>query len=406
MHLSRHITWLLVLIAINSLGVTASHASQGQGSVAQPVTIPFELYDNLIFVRVRVNGSEPQGFLLDSGASTSFLNQVLADSLGLGPKHKRQTNVGAGESSTSLGFAKGVTLALAGVELPPQTVAVVPLAAIEARIGHKIAGIVGADLFKRYIITIDYAARQVLLSDPNSPHDAGSGDMFPLRLSGNRPFFQATFTPVNGPPIQGELVIDTGDTSTVTFHTPFVEKYNLRSGQTLVAHRSTGISGDSQNWRGRLKQMQLGKYVIDRPIATFSEAQNGSEADASYSGVLGGEILSRFRVTMDYAHRRMFLEPNMHLTDPYEDDMSGATLLASGPDLRTIMVSSVADGSAASEAGIKPDDMLETIDGTPTSDMSLQQIRQMFMRDGAAYSLQIRRAGELVPLTLQLRRRI
>jgi hypothetical protein len=152
--------------------------------------------------------------------------------------------------------------------------------------------------------------------------------------------------------------------------------------------------------------MQLGKYVLDRPIATFSEAQKGSEADASYSGVLGGEILSRFRVTMDYPHHRMYLEPNSHLTDPYEDDMSGATLLASGPDLRSIIVLSVIDGSAASEAGIKPNDVLETIDGKMATDMTLQQIKQMFMRDGAAYTMQIRRAGELIPLTLQLRRLI
>jgi len=315
-------------------------------------------------------------------------------------------NVGAGESSASLGFAHGVTLNLPGVDLPAQTVAVVSLASIEGRIGHKIAGIVGADLFKRYVVTIDYAARQLVLSDPNSLQDGEGGDMFVLRLSGNRPFFQAMLTPVSGPPIQGEFVVDTGDTSTVTFHTPFVEKYSLRSGQTLVPHQTTGISGDSRNWRGRLKQMQLGKYVLDRPIATFSEAQKGSEADASYSGVLGGEILSRFRVTMDYPHHRMYLEPNSHLTDPYEDDMSGATLLASGPDLRSIIVLSVIDGSAASEAGIKPNDVLETIDGKMATDMTLQQIKQMFMRDGAAYTMQIRRAGELIPLKLQLRRLI
>jgi predicted aspartyl protease len=315
-------------------------------------------------------------------------------------------NVGAGESSASLGFAKGVTLALPGVELPPQTVAVVSFANIEANIGRKIAGIVGAELFKRYVVTIDYAARQLVLSDPNSRHDAGNTDRFALRLSGNRSFVQTTFTPVNGPSIQAEFVVDTGDTSTVTFHTAFVERYGLRSGQTLVPHQSTGVSGKSQNWRGRLKQIQLGRYVIDRPTATFSEAQKGSEADASYDGVLGGEILSRFRVTLDYSHRRMYLEPNSHLTDPYEDDMSGATLQATGPDLHSIVVLSVMEGSAASEAGIEQNDILETIDGKTATDMTLQQIKQMFMRDGTAYSLQIRRAGELVHLTLHLRRRI
>jgi hypothetical protein len=402
--MSRRIAWLLVLTVLAWSLVT--DAQVVSGAVAQPLTIPFEPYDNLIFVGVQVNGSTPQSFLLDSGASTSFLNQSLADSLGLGPRHKRQMNVGAGESSASLGFAHDVTLKLPGVGLPPQTVAVVSLASIEARIGRKIAGIVGADLFKRYVVTIDYAAHQLVLSDPNSFHDGESGEMLTIRLSGNRPFVQASLTPVSGPPISGEFVVDTGDTSTVTFHTPFVEKYGLRSGQTLVPHPTTGISGDSQNWRGRLQQLQLGKYVLDHPIATFSAARKGSEADASYSGVLGGEILCRFRVTIDYPHRRMYLEPDSHLTDPYEDDMSGATLLASGPDLRSIVVLSVADGSAASNAGVKPNDILESIDGKMAADVTLQQVKQMFMRDGATYSLRIRREGEPVQLTLQLRRRI
>jgi hypothetical protein len=106
------IAWLLVLVILASSLVT--DAQVVSGAVAQPVTIPFEPYDNLIFVDVRVNGSAPQIFLLDSGASTSFLNQTLADSLGVGPKHKHQMNVGAGESSASLGFAHDVTLSLPG----------------------------------------------------------------------------------------------------------------------------------------------------------------------------------------------------------------------------------------------------------------------------------------------------
>jgi predicted aspartyl protease len=402
--MSLRFACFLVLVTLASSSVT--DAQIATGTPAHAVTIPFEHYDNLIFVDVQVNGSAPQRFLLDSGASTSFLSETLADSFGLGPKHKHQMNVGAGESSASLGFAHDVTLNLSGIGLPAQTVAVVSFGNIEARIGHKIAGIVGADLFKRYIVTIDYAASQLVVSDPDSLHDGESGEVFTLRLSGNRPFLQATIIPVSGPAIQAEFVVDTGDTSTVTFHTPFVEKYALRSGQILVPHQTTGISGDSQNWRGRIKQLQLGKCVLDHPIATFSGAQKGSEADASYSGVLGGEVLGRFRVTMDYPHHRMYLEPNSHLADPYEDDMSGATLLASGPDLQSIVVLSVMDGSAASEAGIKPNDILETIDGKMATDMTLQQIKQMFMRDGAAYSVQIRRAGELVHLTLQLRRRI
>jgi hypothetical protein len=64
------IAWLMVLVTLTASSVTYSQAASG--AAAQPLTIPFEPYNHLIFIDVRVNGSAPQGFLLDSGASTSF----------------------------------------------------------------------------------------------------------------------------------------------------------------------------------------------------------------------------------------------------------------------------------------------------------------------------------------------
>ena len=330
------VLWVSLAAVPQTAGSNPQSVSR-EPTAAQALTVPFELYDNFIFLQVRVNDSEPRSFLLDTGASTSLLNETLADSLGLAPKRQHETNIGAGESSTKLGFAKSIVLSLAGVDLPAQSVAVVPLAKIESRIGHGIDGIVGADLFKRYVVTIDYAAKRLTLDDSNTFAYHGKGEVITIRLSGNRPFFKADVTPISATPIEAEFVIDTGDNSTVTFHTPFVKKHNLRAtSQTLIPHVSQGLSGESRSWRGRVSRLQLGKLAIDKPIATFSEATKGSEADRSYDGALGAEILRRFTVTLDYFRRQMFLEANSALTDPYDTDRSGATLAAGGPDFRTI----------------------------------------------------------------------
>ena len=76
---------------------------------------PIEVYDNLIFLQVRVNGFGPRSFILDSGASTCLLNESFADSIGLDPRHEHQKSIGAGESSNKLGFVKDVALRLADV---------------------------------------------------------------------------------------------------------------------------------------------------------------------------------------------------------------------------------------------------------------------------------------------------
>lgn len=386
---------------------TRSAAAVPQGSPTHGLTIPFELYDNFIFLPVRINGTGPRSFMLDTGASTSFLSEVSADSLGLTQKHEHEKNIGTGEASTRLGFAKGVTLSLTGVELPAQTVAVVPFDEIEFATGHTVDGLVGADLFKRYVVTIDYAARTITLDDPKNFAYRGKGDVIPFRLSGNRPFFKAAVTPLGAPRIETEFVLDTGHSGTVTLHTPFVEKHNLLAAkEKLVLRVTRGLSGESRSWRGRLSSLQLGRFAIDLPVATFSEATKGSEADRSYDGALGGEILRRFTVTLDYSRHQMILEPNAAFADPYEEDMSGIQLWAQGKDFKTVSVRSVRDGSPASEAGIKENDVIETVDDKAAGDLSLEKLDRMFKQDGSQYSLGIRRGGNLVAVTIKLRRAI
>jgi hypothetical protein len=186
----RQIRLLLLLTSACSIGTIGSMAMAEPTCSSHPIVVPIELHDNLIFVPVQVNGSGPHSFLLDTGASESFLNTPLASSLGFGSK-QHKTTIGAGESSTNIGSAKGVTLSLADIDLPLERVAVIPLAGIEAKVDFKIEGVVGAELFSRYVVTIDYGAKQTSLCEPGNFDDGNRGDALTLRLSGNRPFVHA-----------------------------------------------------------------------------------------------------------------------------------------------------------------------------------------------------------------------
>src|ERR671912_1375720 len=69
---------LLCLIFCPPAFCTDARFSSGKSALA----IPFELDDNLIHVRVRVNGSRPLSFILDTGAY-SFIHTRQARSIGL-----------------------------------------------------------------------------------------------------------------------------------------------------------------------------------------------------------------------------------------------------------------------------------------------------------------------------------
>jgi hypothetical protein len=369
--------------------------------------IAAEIYDNLVFIQIRVNGAAPHPFILDTGANTSFVNESLARSLDLGAKKSVDLKIGTGESSAKVSFEKHVTLSLGSIVLPPGTVAITSLTALESRLGREIGGIIGADIFKRYVVTIDYAAGSVSLDEPKGFSYRGSGVTLPLRIKGDRPFLSARVTPVGAAPVTAFLVIDSGDTSALEFHTPYVAKHNLRAAnQPLLPHLSKGLAGDSRNWRGRAAGLDLGSITIDRPLATFAEATKGSEAESDYDGQIGGEILRRFTVVLDYSSGQMILQPNARFGEPFESDMSGLTLNRAAPEFQDVTIEFVDAGSIAERGGVRAGDVIETIDSSSAASLSLDAIRRMFRQDRASHVLRIRRGAESIDIKLQLSRRI
>jgi hypothetical protein len=386
------------------VGESARHS--GDSTPSSHDVFPVEIYDNLVFLKVRINGSAPHSFLLDTGANTSFMNESVARSLSLGPKRTFEAKVGTGEASTRLAVARHVQLSFGDVVLPAATVLVAELAGLESRIGHEIGGIVGADVFKRYVVTIDYSARTIALGDPRTFLYQGPGEVLPIRIVGDRPFLKARVTPIGANALETELVIDTGDTSALGFHTPFVIRHNLRASTPTLPHLSKGLSGDSRNWRGRVRSLQIGPITIDRPLVTFSDATRGSEADSNYDGLVGGEILRRFRVIFNYPGKSMMIEPNSSFFEPYDVDMSGLILSGGGADFRSVMVDGIDAGSAAAEAGIKVGDVIEMIDSQDTATMSLEEVRRLLKQDGAELVLGVRRGIDVTHLTMLLHRLI
>src|SRR5918994_7255928 len=71
-------TMLLSVISCSTALCADARFSSGKSALA----IPFELDDNLIYVRVSVNGSRPLSFILDTGAH-SIIHARQARSLGL-----------------------------------------------------------------------------------------------------------------------------------------------------------------------------------------------------------------------------------------------------------------------------------------------------------------------------------
>ncbi len=80
------LTLLNVEIPAQPSVVTGKAVFAGDAKVS---TFPFEWHQGMIFLPVRVNGSKPLSFVLDSGSTRILIDRTLATGLGLGSQRNR-----------------------------------------------------------------------------------------------------------------------------------------------------------------------------------------------------------------------------------------------------------------------------------------------------------------------------
>lgn len=368
--------------------------------------IPFELSSNVIFLQARVNGSEPLWFILDTGASVTVLDSSRAKMLGIKVSGGGDVE-GAGESAAAAGMARDVSFSLPGLDFQAREIAVLPLSNLNHYVGRVVDGILGHNFFSRFVVEIDYAARTINVYDPKSFQYSGTGDSIPLVLKDNAPSVRSPLALPGRAPIEGNFRIDTGGSHALLLSTPFVKAQKvLESIPKTIAAPAAGVGGETSVRLGRVQSLQLGRFTLEKPVTTFAQSAKGALANPDLTGNIGGGIMRRFKVIFDYRDRRMILEPNSRLTEPFESDMSGTVLTAEGPRLDSFKIFYVTENSPAAEAGLRVGDVITAIDGKPSPTLTLDAVREMFKQDGREYLLSIKRGEQVSQVKLQLRRLI
>jgi len=380
----------------------------------QRARVPLALHRNLLVVSALINGYGPFNFLLDTGVNTSIITSPrLADSLHL--RHGQKYRVtGAGGLDTGLQAyqADSVNVALPGVVARNMTWLVLSddILNLSGYIGVPIHGLLGSELFRSFVVTFQLEQGEMLLNDPatyRAPRGKQWSDV-PLSLENNKAYFTAAVQLTDSLKLPLKLVLDTGAS-----HALSVE---LNSDPRLVAPArrlptdlGRGLTGIVQGFLGRVVTLQLGRYTLRSVLTSFPNAADvHSRAEVPRNGNIGYELLKRFSLVVDYPHHRMLLRPNTKFRDPFEHDMCGIELLATGADYRRYLVLRVMPNSPAAAAGLMVNDELVSINFLPASAFTLTQLdRMLHSEDGRSLLLVMRRTdGNLYTAAVRLKRQI
>lgn len=398
----------LFALATTLSGVRAPARSSQAASAGQPAAqritrIPFELNGNSIFLQLRVNTSRLLWFALDTGAYNSIINTPVLQSLNL-KTDGTGVATGAGGRVESIRLS-GVNFDVGGAPLKDLNIAALTLTSLENSTGRAMDGILGAEFFRRYVVEIDYDAKEITLHEPATYEYSGRGESLPLSFNDNHPYVRAKVELPGRAAIEGEFVIDAGSNLALILLPSFIEEHKLRDAlpQTLRTY-GRGVGGEVALPIGRAARLRLGGFTLERPVTAFPS--DGTFGRAGKAGNIGSAILRHFKVIFDYSRSRVILEPNRQFPAPFEYDMSGLNLVTESPAFKVVRVLRVLENTPAAEAGIKQGDEIVAVDGRPAADFQLSVLREMLRQVDKKYSLQVKRGAQTISVEIKTRRLI
>jgi Aspartyl protease/PDZ domain len=385
---------------------TTQSAAKPNASIVE-AAIPFDLVNNHVVVKVRVNNSRPLSFVLDTGDQYAIINLDTAKGLGL-KLHGEVRVGGAGAQMTTGAFVDGASFVFPAFPgfIQPVTLAL-PIGHLSSRLGQDFDGIIGSEFIRQFVVKLDYQAHVIELLDKTKFSYTGPGESIPARLDHGHPILEAVVTPVGGEAIKGTFVFDIGAGLALALYSPFVRAHGLPGSdlKTIQSLGGLGAGGETTGRFGRVSELKFGGFAINSPITLFSEDKEGAFANASLAGNIGARVAMRFRLYFDYDHDRIIFEPNSRFGKPFDYAFSGAKIVAEGENYRAFRVLDVLTDSSASEAGLQKDDVITAINGRSASELTLSDLNQMF-EQVVAYKITIRRGTQVLQLKLTPRRSI
>ncbi|MEM9000914.1 MAG: aspartyl protease family protein [Bacteroidota bacterium] len=380
--------------------------------------IRFEFLNNLIIVPLKINGAE-LSFVLDTGVSKPILfNLSDQDSLQINEVSEITIRgLGDGEPMKALS-SKHNNFELGNATNFDQELYVVLDKDINfsASLGVPVHGILGYDLFRDFIVELNYSSQILKLHDPDTYVYKGDkkSETLPMEIINRKAYVSGVVLTEESKDIPVRLLVDTGSSDALwLFHDP--DKGLDIPKRHYEDYLGKGLSGDIFGKRTKVNGIKIGSFSLKDAKAAFpyKESFGLIKNLGDRNGSVGGEILKRFNIIFDYPNQKVTIKKNGNFKQPFQYNWAGIELQHSGVRYiaeriadsqgivrrsddenfgnvqillqnRTrlslvpeIIVSSIRSGSPAEEAGLQEGDVILAVNGKRVHKYKLQEILKM-----------------------------
>jgi len=401
--------------------------------------VNFQLIDNLIILPVEINGVT-LSFLLDSGVSKPILFNIIdsADSLKLkNIESIYLRGLGDGDFVVALKSEKNVFKIGQALNIN-QDVYIITDESINftPRLGVQVHGIIGYDIFKNFIVEINYGAKFIRLNDPKSfrYRNCKNCETVPLTLVNNKPYIDATVrTTTKHVPVK--LLMDSGGSDALWLFENDSLGLVPREGTYFIDYLGKGLSGSVYGKRAKLAQFSIKSFQLNDLNVAYpdSAAVSFARKFKERSGSMAGELLKRFNIIMDYVNAQVTFKKSRYFNSPFSYDKSGIILEQSGSRVikehknssqlkndqtaggimvleayryqlkPAFNIAELRPNSPGSKAGLMIGDIVISVNGRQTHALKLQEVNSFFRgEEGRNIKLVIDRNGVIMTFHFQL----
>lgn len=425
--------FFILLISMNLCAQDGFRIGNGHTTV-----IDFKFVNNLIVLPLKLNGIDMH-FILDTGVNqTLFFSSKNHEFKFIMDGEKSELG-GFGDKEKIEGLKSTDNVIHIGNDFidTKHTVYIIIGNSfdISRNLGFPVSGIIGYEFFKNHLVEIDYQKQKIKIQEHNkaSQKRLEASSALDISLERNKPYLNGNIG-YKGVSEHAKLLVDTGNSDALWLFSSKAKQF-VRNNPNFEDYLGVGFNGDIFGKRTRINDFSFGKYKFIGPIVALPNSENIQfDMDKDRTGLIGNEILRRFKVVFDYSNRKLYLKRNKSYSDLFLVDKSGlafqhSSILHNGrfvniDELNELdlvgkyslvmyeyelaseySVSSCNTSSPCERAGLKKGDILISINDEKIKNKSLQEINNFFGKgvEGQTIKLEMKREDEVYTTELILK---
>ncbi|MDR2910755.1 MAG: aspartyl protease family protein [Bacteroidales bacterium] len=378
---------------------------------SKTTVINFKISSNLIIIPVTINDSDTLNFILDTDVRYPIITELtFIDKLNLNYMVP-VTIKGIGIDGEITAYRSGNnTMHIEGLTARNQEVQMVidEDFQISHILGKPIHGLIGLNLFKDYIVEIDYENEKIRLKKPEyfNYKSRNKDIVMPIIFDGDKPFVNTTIVTNSLTEVPVKLLVDTGTGDALWLSEKSDERIRIPQNyfETFLGR---GLNGDLFGVKGRIDGVLIGSQILPKPIVAFPNSELIDQVISANdrNGTMGAEILRRFYVIFDYQNSKIILRPTGRIKEEFNANMSGMEIINPMPGFPIFTVSSIIENSPAHLAGLLKNDQILSINSNSHKTFELNDINLLLQsKENKKIRLKILRNGEEIKTSFELRK--